>query len=243
MPRGRPRALCRRARRGGAGRGPLPRRGRARARSRSSTGPWPRWSTRVPPPTPRRRCCIRRSAAISSATGASATAIPTPPSLPRRTAIAITIDYPAQRGDADRVPRRPRAVFSRRRRLRGDLELHGALRAPSGDGAGAQGAGEPAPPQDAAGVRRQLRRPAIGLPLCRADERRRAGRRAAGQMDRGPARASRGRDLGDQPRHHARGGGERRRARSRRSAGTSSRIAGPICARRSRRRSIACTAI
>ena len=58
-------------------------------------------------------------------------------------------------------------------------------------------------------LRRQLWRQAGDLSLHRADRRCRAGRRAAGEVDRRPPRASVRIGLRDQPRHHA--GGRRRR--------------------------------
>ena len=73
----------------------------------------------------------------------------------------------------------------------------------SGDGAGAEGAGQPASPAHAAGFRRQLRRQAGRVSLHRADGARRARRRQAGEMDRGPAGASRGLGLRHQPRDDA----------------------------------------
>ena len=66
--------------------------------------------------------------------------------------------------------------------------------------------------------------------------------RAAGQMGRDRLEHLTRRDLGDQPGHDSDRGRRRARRHHRARSGTSSKIAAPICARPSRRRSTACTA-
>ena len=64
----------------------------------------------------------------------------------------------------------------------------------------------------------------------------------AGEMGRGPRRASRRRQLRTEPRHRDRGGGRRATAASSRCGSTSSRTTARSCARRCPARSTACTA-
>ena len=192
---------------------------------------------------PTRRCCIPRSAATSSTTAAFATAIRRPPSPTAAHRIDIDDRLSAQFLHADRDLRRHRRIRSRRGRLRRHGEFPGAVLDPCGDGARARRC-----PATACGcARRPI--PAAASASSRASSpmsiligvaARVAG--ASGQVDRGPARASGGLGLGHQPRHHARGRRRRPTAASPRWAGTSSRIAAPICARRSPPRSTACTA-
>ena len=129
-----------------------------------------------------------------------------------------------------------------RRRLRRARQFPGSVQHPCGDVAGAESAGQSPAAAHAAGFRRQLWRQAGRLSLYRADRRGGARGRAAGEMDRGPARASDRVGFRHQPRHDARARRLPTTAASSRSTGIRSRTAARICARRSRRRSIACTA-
>ena len=107
--------------------------------------------------------------------------------------------------------RRRRRIPAERRQLRRAGQLSGSVQHPSGDGAGvARGRAEAAPAHPA-GQRRKLRHQAVGLSLHRAGGDRGAHHRPAGQMGRGPARASAGCKLGPQPHHRDRSRGHQGR--------------------------------
>ncbi len=179
---------------------------------------------------------------MSRATGHSATAIRKQPSPLRPIAsrsISAIRATPARRWR----PTASSPTTIRMKTLRRPGQLPGAVQHSRRDGAGAEGAGQPAAAAHAAGLGWQLRRQAGRFSIYRFDRRGRARRGPSGEVDRGPARTSDGVGLGDQSRDHARAAPSMADGRVTRSTGTRSRIAAPICARRSRRRSIGCTAI
>ncbi len=121
-------------------------------------------------------------------------------------------------------------------------EFPGPVQHASGDGAGAARAGAEMRLRIPPRLRRQFWHQALRLPLCRADGARRAHHRPAGEMGRGPHRASRRRELGPEPRHPRSRLRSATMAASPRSSSTSSRTTARSCARRCRARSTACTA-
>ena len=199
--RGRPRALCRRAgRRRRRGR-PLSRRGRARAdrgRVRAAAG---RGRSARPRSIPTRPCCTRRSASNVVSDRSFRYGDPERAFAEARARVCGHGPLSAQflHADRDLWRRSPNTIPARTPTT--SWPISGAVQPARGDGAGAEGAGQPPAPAHAARFRRQLRRQAGRVSLHRADGRRRARRRPAGEMDRGPARASRRLGLGHQPRH------------------------------------------
>ena len=105
-----------------------------------------------------------------------------PPDLP----------LPALHVHARRVLRRRRRLGRDRRAPDGLGELPGAVHAPRRRRRRARAEGRPAAPADAARLRRLVRDQVVGLRVRRADRPRRPPPRRAGDVDRGPARASRG---------------------------------------------------
>ena len=241
--RGRPRALCRRAGGGRGRRRPLSRRGRARTdRGRLQAAAGDRRSAR------RARC--KRSRSLHDGLGSNVVSDrsfrygdPEAAFAQAARRVSVSINYPRNSCTPIETYGVVAAIRAGRGRLRHSRQFPGAVQPASGDGAGAEGAGQSVAPAHAARFRRQLRRQAGGVSLHRADGRRRARRRPPGEMDRGPARASRRLGVGDQPRHHAAKPRSMPTAACARSPGTRSRTSAPISARRSRRRSTACTAI
>ena len=154
----------------------------------------------------------RPERATSPATAASATATPKPPSPPHRTASASPSPIPATPARRSR----PMACWRNTTPLadaydvlanfQGPFSLHAviarALRVP-GNRLRLR-----TPPE----FRRQLRREAGGVPLHRADGRRRPRGGPAGEMGGGPAGAPRRLGLRHQPRYHAERGGAGGRA-------------------------------
>ena len=125
---------------------------------------------------------------------------------------------------ADRMLRRRRAVQRGRTQLRRAGEFSGPVFHASGDGAGAARCRPETAAAHPAGFRRQLRHKALGVSLCGADGARRENHRPAGEMGRGPHRASGRRQFRAEPRHRNRGGGRQRRPHS----GAKARSAGRL---------------
>ncbi len=109
---------------------------------------------------------------------------------------------------ADRMLRGGGGAQPGRKQLRRHGEFPGAVFDASGDGAGAARAGAENAAAHPAGFRRQLRHQAVGLSLCRAHGARRQNHRPAGEMGRGPHRASGRRQFRPEPGDADRGGGE-----------------------------------
>ena len=190
-----------------------------------------------------RRCCTTALTAMSPATGPFATAIRSRPSPSAAHRISIDIRYPRNSCTPIETYGVVADYDAGEDAYRCARQFPGPVQHPCGAVAGPEGSGQSPAAADAAGFRRQLRRQAGRLSLHRSDRRGGARRRTPGQMDRGSARASR-------PPRFPPPTGPRRCAQpspttaaSSRSTGTRSRTAARICARRSRRRSIACTAI
>ena len=216
--RGRARALCRRAGRGrGRGR-PLSRRGRARTdrgRLRAAAG---HVAARRCARARQRRCCTRRSARNVASDRSFRYGDPEAAFASRRASRLGDGQLSAQLLHADRDLRAHRRLRSGRGRLRvlanfqGPFSIHAvmarALKVP--------------------GNRLRLRMPpdaggSFGVkqgifPYIALMGDRGARRRPAGEMDRGPARASGRLGVGDQPADHARGRGRRPTAASPRCA-------------------------
>ncbi len=129
--------------------------------------------------------------------------------------IAADGDVSAPVVHADGMLRRRRPAQSGQGQLRRAGEFPGAVFDASGDGAGAARAGAEIAAAHPAGFRRQLRHQAFGVSLCGADRACRENHRPAGQMGRGPHRASGRRKLRPEPRHRDRSRGDQRRPHSR----------------------------
>ena len=104
--------------------------------------------------------------------------------------IAMTTQVSAAVVHADRMLRRGRAAQSRRGQLRRAGEFPGAVFHASGDGAGAARRRTETAPAHPAGFRRQFRHQAFGVSLRRAHGAGGAHHRPAGEVGRGPHRAS-----------------------------------------------------
>ena len=102
---------------------------------------------------------------------------------------------------ADRMLRRGRRAQSGRRQLRRAGEFPGPVFHASGDGARAARRRAEIAPAHPARFRRQLWHKALGVSLCGADRARGENHRPAGEMGRGPHRASGRRKLRPEPRH------------------------------------------
>ncbi len=143
---------------------------------------------------------------------------------------------------ADGMFRGRRRASAGRSILRRAVELPGTLQHPSRDGARAARAGLAPAAAHAARFGRQLRHQAVGLPLYRPDGAGREGRGPAGQVGRGPLRASAGGQCLSRPGHQDRGGGQARRHDHGAVVRPARGLRCVSCARRCRGRSIACTA-
>ena len=133
---------------------------------------------------------------------------------PRRPPHRHDDDFPAAVVHADRMLRRGRAAQCRQRQLRCAGEFPGPVFDASGDGAVAARRRAEIAAAHSAGFRRQLRHQAFGVSLCGADGARGAHHRPAGEMGRGPHRASGLGKLGSEPRHRDRSRGHQGRPHS-----------------------------
>jgi len=102
------------------------------------------------------------------------------------------LQLPEVRIDADRDVRRHRPMGPARRRVHRVVELHGTLHHAPADGAGPRSAGEQASLHRAGGHRGLVRHQVVDLPVHRPDRARGETARGAGEVDRGPPRASAG---------------------------------------------------
>ena len=240
--RGRPRALCRRAGRGGGRGGPLPRRGRAgtdrgrlraaAGRGRSDGSARPRSvllhdgaevERRQRPLVPLRRS-RRRVRAGRAPRRASRSHYPRNSCTPIES-YGVVAEYEPGEDGYDVLanfmgPFTLHAVMARALKVPGNRFR---LRTPPDSGG-------------SFGVKQGVF-PYVVLMALAARSRGRAG-----EMDRGPAGASGRVGVGHRPRDQARSRGRRRRPRHSRCATTRSTTSAPTSARRSRRRSTACTA-